>query len=197
MEGYKERRRRQGQHTEECILQAALTLMRERGFDQVSVRDICTHAGITTGAFYHHFRSKDELLERGFAPLDQYMERQISGHENDPFPQRLSRILDTYVAFMEGIGPALVGRYYQQRLANPSIRSMDATRYTLRAILSCFQEAQAQGALSDACTPEWATQFCFCHFRGIVIDWVLSGHRVPLSERVSGEWQAMERVFLK
>ena len=94
MEGYKERRRRQGQHTEECILQAALTLMRERGFDQVSVRDICAHAGITTGAFYHHFRSKDELLERGFAPLDQYMERQISGHENDPFPQRLSRILE-------------------------------------------------------------------------------------------------------
>ena len=52
---YAQRRKLQGKETERRILNAALDLMRDRGFDKVSIRDICKEAGITTGAFYHHF----------------------------------------------------------------------------------------------------------------------------------------------
>ena len=70
---YAQRRKLQSQETERKILHAALELMRERGFDKVSIRDICKAAGITSGAFYHHFSSKEDMLEYGFAPLDDYM----------------------------------------------------------------------------------------------------------------------------
>lgn len=53
---YRQRRKEQAQQTEQAILQAAMELARENSFDKVSVRDICQRAGITTGAFYHHFR---------------------------------------------------------------------------------------------------------------------------------------------
>ena len=56
---YHERRRLQAQQTQQAILEAAMVLSRENSFDKVSVRDICQKAGITTGAFYHHFRSKE------------------------------------------------------------------------------------------------------------------------------------------
>ena len=59
---YAARRRAQAAQTEQDILQAALALMRTRGFDHVSIRDICRQAGITTGAFYHHFASKEDLF---------------------------------------------------------------------------------------------------------------------------------------
>lgn len=65
---YRQRRKEQAQQTEQAILQAAMELARENSFDKVSVRDICQRAGITTGAFYHHFRSKEDLLSRGFSP---------------------------------------------------------------------------------------------------------------------------------
>ena len=48
---YAQRRKLQSQETERKILHAALELMRERGFDKVSIRDICKAAGITSGAF--------------------------------------------------------------------------------------------------------------------------------------------------
>lgn len=194
---YRERRRQQGQQTEKLILASAIELMKEQGFDQVSVRDICAHAGITTGAFYHHFRSKDELLERGFAPLDQYMEQQLSCHEDDTPSQRMDHILETYVTFMSSIGPTLIARYYQQRLTKPTFRSMDPTRFTLRAILNCFQEAKRRGELAMECAPEWAAQFCFSHFRGTLIDWVLSGHQEPLADRMWSEQPILKRLFLK
>lgn len=193
---YKERRRQQGRQTEQAILSSALSLMREKGFDQISVRDICAHAGITTGAFYHHFRSKDELLDRGFAPLDRYMEEVLAGCEHEPPLQRLDRMMEAYAAFMEQNGGELVRRYYQQRLAKPSMRGMDSTRFTLRALLDCFREIRDQGILRSSLTPEEAARFSFSHFRGIVIDWVLSGGQESLIGRMRRERQAFNRLFL-
>ena len=137
---YAQRRKLQGKETERRILNAALDLMRDRGFDKVSIRDICKEAGITTGAFYHHFSSKEALLESGFAPLDDYMAGALAGHEGEPPDLRLWRILSAYAKFMEQSGE-LIGRYYQRRIAEPGTRSMDATRYTLRAMLDCFRQA--------------------------------------------------------
>ena len=104
---YAQRRQAQARQTERNILQAALTLMRERGFDKVSIRDICKQAGITTGAFYHHFPSKESLLNKGFAPLDDYMEAALRGHEADEPAERLGHILSAYARFMEEEGGEL------------------------------------------------------------------------------------------
>jgi TetR/AcrR family transcriptional regulator, transcriptional repressor for nem operon len=44
------------------ILDAAARLFRLRGFDDVTVADVMTEAGLTHGAFYGHFPSKDALI---------------------------------------------------------------------------------------------------------------------------------------
>lgn len=38
-----------------------MRLIREKGFAATSVDDLCTAAGVTKGAFFHHFASKDAL----------------------------------------------------------------------------------------------------------------------------------------
>jgi TetR/AcrR family transcriptional repressor of nem operon len=43
------------------LLEAAFSLIREKGYSSTSVDEICTHAGVTKGAFFHHFKSKDAL----------------------------------------------------------------------------------------------------------------------------------------
>ena len=45
----------------ERIVKEASRLFRERGFDNVSVSEVMTAAGLTHGAFYAHFGSKEEL----------------------------------------------------------------------------------------------------------------------------------------
>lgn len=44
------------------ILTAAVELIHDRGYASVSVSDICTHAGLKKGSFYHFFPSKLELV---------------------------------------------------------------------------------------------------------------------------------------
>jgi TetR/AcrR family transcriptional regulator, transcriptional repressor for nem operon len=44
------------------ILDAAARLFRERGFDDVTVSEVMSAAGLTHGAFYGHFKSKENLI---------------------------------------------------------------------------------------------------------------------------------------
>jgi TetR/AcrR family transcriptional regulator, transcriptional repressor for nem operon len=43
------------------ILNAALAVIRTKGYAAATVDDLCTAAGVTKGAFFHHFESKDAL----------------------------------------------------------------------------------------------------------------------------------------
>ena len=44
-----------------CLLDAAMMVIRERGYAASTVDDICRAAGVTKGAFFHHFAAKEEL----------------------------------------------------------------------------------------------------------------------------------------
>lgn len=189
------RRKSQAMQTELDIQNAALALMREKDFEAVSVREICKTAGITTGAFYHHFQSKDDLLRRGFAPLDRHLEMELEGHLSDPPLERLDRIVDSYAAFMEGQIGKLSARYYQYRLSTRAQDALENNRYAYCAILSCLNDARTLGLLSEDYVPEEVADFCMRHFRGIVIDWILHDYTYPLLPRFRGDYALIRKLF--
>lgn len=51
------------------LLDAALSVIRTKGYSATTVDDLCAAAGVTKGAFFHHFKSKDEL---GVAAADHW-----------------------------------------------------------------------------------------------------------------------------
>jgi AcrR family transcriptional regulator len=55
------------EETRERIVDAALTLFRENGFDETTMRDIAAAAEVATGAAYYYFRSKEELVMAFYA----------------------------------------------------------------------------------------------------------------------------------
>jgi len=48
--------------TRRRILESALVLFGERGFEATTMRDVAKHAGLATGAAYYYFASKEELI---------------------------------------------------------------------------------------------------------------------------------------
>jgi len=43
------------------LLDAAISLVREKGYAATTVDQVCERAGLTKGAFFHYFESKDAL----------------------------------------------------------------------------------------------------------------------------------------
>jgi len=56
-----------GQTVPERLLEAALGLFAENGYEGTSVQDVVAAAGVTKGAMYHYFSSKDDLLHEIYA----------------------------------------------------------------------------------------------------------------------------------
>lgn len=59
--------------TTAALMETARRLFGERGYADVSIEEIASEAGVTRGALYHHFKSKEDL----FAALFEKMEQEL------------------------------------------------------------------------------------------------------------------------
>src|SRR5438094_6228569 len=56
-------RANKGEQTRALILETALTLFRERGYEETTMRAIAERAGVALGNAYYYFRSKAHLIQ--------------------------------------------------------------------------------------------------------------------------------------
>lgn len=73
------RKQQRSQETRARLLEAAEACFSESGYDGTGVAKICRRAGVSKGAFYHHFETKQaiflELLNKSLEVLDRQMAR--------------------------------------------------------------------------------------------------------------------------
>lgn len=79
------------------LLEAARSLVRHRGFAATSVDDLCAAAGVTKGAFFHHFPSKEAL---GVALVDDWTETTAAMFAAHPY-NGLADPLDRVFAYLD------------------------------------------------------------------------------------------------
>ena len=48
--------------TKAKIFRAAKHILQKHGYEALSIKNICEEAGVSNGSFYHHFKTKDDLL---------------------------------------------------------------------------------------------------------------------------------------
>lgn len=84
------------EETKSKITEAAIKLFSTRGFNAASVDDICKDAGISKGAFYHHFESKQALF---LALLDgwlQTIDHAIEASKDKTVPETFMQITEAF-----------------------------------------------------------------------------------------------------
>lgn len=192
---YQASRQARSAATRKAILDAAVRLTKAGGFDKLNVRDVCAAAGVTTGAFYYHFSSKEDLLTQGFSSLDVYLQEAMEPYLSAPPLERLGVLLRSYAGYMEEMGWQTMGLYYSRRLAAPAVSTLSPSRYTLQAMAGCFRELANQGILSPRYDPAWTADFCFRHFRGVVVDWIVHRGGYPLWEKLAQDYTLFESAF--
>jgi len=93
--------------TRSKIIESAIKLFSTRGFNTASVDDICVEAGISKGAFYHHFKSKQALF---LALLDgwlQTIDNAIEASKDKTVPETFMQMTEAFPYIFETAGEGL------------------------------------------------------------------------------------------
>lgn len=144
------------------LLDAALAVIRTKGYAATSVDELCAAAGVTKGAFFHHFKSKDELA---VVAANHWSETTGALFADAPYHKHkdpLDRVLG-YVDFRKGLlkgdvpeFTCLIGTMVQEAYeTNPDIRrACDASISNHAATLEAdIAEAKKKYGIKASWTP--------------------------------------------
>ena len=122
------------------LLDAAMQVIRAQGYSATTVDDICRAAGLTKGAFFHHFKSKEDLAVAAAAHFSAMAERLFAQAPYRALADPLDRLLG-YIDFRSAIieGPlagftCLLGTLVQEAYGtHPAIRRACETNIGVHA----------------------------------------------------------------
>ena len=163
--------------TKKMLLDSLISLILEKGFAAVTVKDIADRAMVNRATFYNHYEDKFDLLERG-------IEGVLEGlRDADAFPSP-----DTRTAMREGPPQDLVALFrhvaenelfYRAMLGPKGVREFaDKLKGSSEIIIRERIEALASRSGKEATVPiEVVVQYATASYTGIVAWWV--EHRMP------------------
>jgi TetR/AcrR family transcriptional repressor of nem operon len=125
--------------TQSKLIAAATELIRRKGYIATTIDEICEQAGLTKGAFFHHYASKEELAQ---ACLEQWDVMGAAMDAGAPFQSaggaaaRVTGYMDFYISLFDD--PALL----KSCLAGTTVQEVANTNPVLRdAANACFVNA--------------------------------------------------------
>ncbi len=74
------------------LLDCAQRLFMEKGYERTTINDVIAATGLSKGAFYHHFRAKEDLLEAITTRFGQQAVARVAGVQEDNSLNALERI---------------------------------------------------------------------------------------------------------
>lgn len=135
--------------TKERIFQAAKLIIQKSGYENLSIKNICEQAGVSNGSFYHHFKTKDDLLSY-------YIENQPSVHPDlfelpdspEAIKETIIQVYINYASYCQELGVDFIAGYYNphNQALNPSIRT--ERPYPIVTVQNYLEKIEQSGAFT-------------------------------------------------
>ena len=177
------------QLTRQKIYDTAVSLFLKKGYEKVTIDEICEQVGMTKGAFYSHFKSKDQIVIERMLAVDEH-------YRSDLLPQvthiksaaeRLVAFVQLVIKHMQELGKVTLRTAYAAQIGyDQRISAIMTEKRTLYKIIQeLVNEAQQKGELRNDISSAEITQAIMHNIRGIVYNWCLSTSKFNIEE--SGE----------
>lgn len=149
----------------ERLLAVATRLFADRGFDRTSVQEIVEAAGVTKGALYHYFGSKDDLLHEIYARLLRVQQERLDRYASldAPVEQRLREAAaDVVVTTIANHDDALIFFRSMHMLGPQKLKEVRAERRRYHErFRGLIEEGQAAGVFSAATPADLVVDYHF------------------------------------
>lgn len=146
------------------IANAALEIIAEEGLGKFTTAAIAKKVGLTDGALFRHFKSKQDIVLAAIGVIEDMFFKDFPPAEGDPL-DRLGALVRQRLSFLLK-HPFLVRLIFSRQLSQASgkkggerIGHMQAR--TIKFIHACLQEAEKQGMIRDGLSADDLTLVVF------------------------------------
>ena len=160
--------------TKARIFNAAKRILKKSGYEQLSIKNICEEAGVSNGSFYHHFKTKDDLLSY-------YIEEQPSINPDlldlpsskEEARETIVYVYLNYVRYCRELGVEFMANYYtpKNQSLNPLIRT--ERPYPIITVHNYLQKCIDAGIITLSDSLEHITTDIRMIVIGNVFEWCL------------------------
>ena len=120
------KQQRKSKETKERIFQAAKRILQKSGYEELSIKNICEEAGVSNGSFYHHFKTKDDLLSYYIEDQPSIDPDRLELPKNkEDAKETIIHVYLNYVKYCKELGVEFMAGYYtpHNQALNPMIRT--------------------------------------------------------------------------
>lgn len=146
----------QAEQTRARVLEAGVSLIEERGYDEVAISDIIKAAGVSIGTFYHYFASKDELYYDYIQGMYANVDSSLLDHMDLPLVYNLRHYFDSWFKEIGRLSPDYLahwlGHAADKEYHVKANSTQDVSQMHIDAIVRCFEAYVELGQL-DAGAP--------------------------------------------
>lgn len=179
----RKKRDEQATQTKNNIIRVALNLIQKKGYHNMSIRQLCQEAGISTGAFYHHFSSKEEMINKGFALYDDALDLLLQHYEFHNPVEDIKFILLHQTKFVMEESANLTKELYIAQLSTDVKYSVKPVRKYYQTVEELAGKALEKGMIHTDMTVHELTSFLIRINRGVIIDWCLNDYSYDLMKQ--------------
>jgi AcrR family transcriptional regulator len=173
------RREEKARKTKTAIVDNALRLFRERGYDDVSVEEITRAAGVAKGTFYSYFSVKSDIIVEEFWKIDRYYAQ---------YADRNLRRYATPTAKLEAFTRAQM-RYVRDKVGNENLKILyvnqtlqtgeekvivNPQRQWYRIVANIIAEGRQAGVFRADQSPEDLARGFNRSMRSVFLDWCIA-----------------------
>ncbi len=188
-------RHRQAVATKLRITKAAIALIKERGYDVVTIKDICADAGISIGAFYHHFGSKEDIINVGHAQVDAMLSERIEGRSPGDWDDDIVAVMRETGRLLTELGWFFISQAYRYMLGAADKYTLSRERQVYDLVVGAATRGVEAGGLAPVKTAEAYADDIIRWVRGIIFDWCLREGSYDLGERLEADLRLLLRAM--
>ena len=171
--------------TKERIFQAAKAILQKSGYENLSIKNICEEAGVSNGSFYHHFKTKDDLLSYYIEAQPTINPELLDNPQNkEDAKTTIVEVYLNYASYCKELGVDFMAGYYTPRnqALNPDIRT--ERPYPIVTVQQYLEKAVSAGAIELTLTiPEVVTDIRMLVI-GNVFEWSMRNGEVDFEENM-------------
>ncbi|MGW7517496.1 TetR/AcrR family transcriptional regulator [Streptomyces sp. NPDC054796] len=147
------------------LMAAATRLFAERGYDRTSVQEIVEAAGVTKGALYHYFGSKDDLLHEIYGRLLRLQQERLDAYAGSeaPIEERVrGAAADVVVTTIDNLDDAMIFFRSMHQLSPDKQKLVRAERRRYHErFRALIEEGQKSGVFSTATPADLVVDYHF------------------------------------